>query len=273
MTIIDRNNWARKEIYDFFSGISDPFYMVTFRMDVSPLYQYTKAHGLSFYKGMIWACTQAMNHVDAFRISLRGEELVMLDRRSPSFTDLKAGSDEFHIVTMDHMEEIDRFCEEADRLSNAQETFIDPSKESDALIYLSGEDPRFYKRGIDQYPARLSGGLQSPTEINAPRGCAGIRFGRCQLTLTRIPRQFSRARIEYSCLLWIEMTALTNERDLSAPGALNDSIPRLAWGKYVEEGGRKMLGISVEVNHRFIDGIHIGRFAQQLEMQMRNLLI
>ena len=63
-------------------------------------------------------------------------------------------------------------------------------------FYLSGEDPRFYKRGIGQYPARLSGGFQSPTEINAPRGCAGIRFGRCQLTLTRIPRQFSRARIE-----------------------------------------------------------------------------
>ena len=54
-----------------------------------------------------------------------------------------------------------------------------------------------YKWGIGQYPARLSGGFQSPTEINAPRGCAGIRFGRCQLTLTRIPRQFSRARIEF----------------------------------------------------------------------------
>ena len=53
-------------------------------------------------------------------------------------------------------------------------------------------------RGIDQYPARLSGGLQSPTEINAPRGCAGIQFGRCQLALTWIPRQFSRARIESS---------------------------------------------------------------------------
>ncbi len=28
------------------------------------------------------------------------------------------------------------------------------------------------------------------------RGCAGIRFGRCQLTLIRIPRQVSRARLE-----------------------------------------------------------------------------
>ena len=37
-------------------------------------------------------------------------------------------------------------------------------------IYLSGEDPRFYKRGIGQYSARLSGGFQSPTEINASGG-------------------------------------------------------------------------------------------------------
>ena len=47
----------------------------------------------------------------------------------------------------------------------------------DTGFYLSGEDPRFYKRRVKQYPASLSGGLQSPTEINAPRGCAGIRLG------------------------------------------------------------------------------------------------
>ena len=35
------------------------------------------------------------------------------------------------------------------------------------LFYLSGEDPRFYKRRVKQYPARLSGGFQSHTEINA----------------------------------------------------------------------------------------------------------
>ena len=35
----------------------------------------------------------------------------------------------------------------------------------DTGFYLSGEDPRFYKRRVKQYPASLSGGLQSPTEI------------------------------------------------------------------------------------------------------------
>ena len=40
---------------------------------------------------------------------------------------------------------------------------------AEAFIF-SGEDSRFYKRGIDQYPARLSGGFQSPTEIKASGG-------------------------------------------------------------------------------------------------------
>ena len=53
-----------------------------------------------------------------------------------------------------------------------------PSSDPDGgSFYLSGEDPRFYKRRVKQYPASLSGGFQSPTEINAPRGCAGIRLG------------------------------------------------------------------------------------------------
>ena len=204
MNKLDYNAWPRREAYEFFSTISNPFYMVTFRADVTGLYDYTKARGLSFYMGMIWACTEAINGVEAFRIALREGELVVLDRRDPSFTDLKRGAEQFHIVTMAHIGDIDAFCREAVRRSAEQNTFIDAEKETDELIY-------------------------------------------------------------YSCMPWVELTALTNERNLSAPGALDDSIPRIAWGKYVEESGRKVLGLSMEVNHRFIDGVHIGRFAQWLE--------
>ena len=57
------------------------------------------------------------------------------------------------------------------------------------------------------------------------------------------------------------MTGCTNERDFDR----DDNIPRITWGRYGEENGRKKLGMSVEVNHRLIDGVHIGRFAQTLE--------
>ncbi len=37
-------------------------------------------------------------------------------------------------------------------------------------------------------------------------------------------------------------------------------------GKFVDDGsGRKVLGMSLEVNHRFIDGYHISQFVRFLE--------
>ena len=70
------------------------------------------------------------------------------------------------------------------------------------------------------------------------------------------------ALIYFSCVPWLDLTALTNERDFDR----DDNIPRIAWGKYVPDGtGRETLGMSVEVNHRFLDGVHLGKFYQALQ--------
>ena len=63
----------------------------------------------------------------------------------------------------------------------------------------------------------------------------------------------SDALIYFSCLPWVSLTALTNERDFDA----DDAIPRIAWGKYHREGEREVLGLALEVNHRLIDWLHI----------------
>ena len=72
--------------------------------------------------------------------------------------------------------------------------------------------------------------------------------------------------IYISCAPWIDFTSLTNERDFDP----DDAIPRIAWGKYVEENGKKTLGMSLEVNHRFIDGYHIGKFAEELTKRIKS---
>ena len=210
MDKLDLGTWERREAFEFFSRISDPFYMVTFRQDVTNLYRYVKSRGLSFYYGMVWACAGAVNDVAAFRVALCGGELAVLPERKPSFTDLRPGAEQFHIVTMSLLDDVDAFCREASRRSRTQGRFIDETAEGDDLIY-------------------------------------------------------------FSCLPWLELTALTNERDLAAPGAADDSIPHIAWGKYTEENGRKKLGLSVEINHRFIDGVHLGRFAERLSYRIESL--
>ena len=45
---IDMTTWPRAELFRFFSGVSQPFYSVTFRVDVTNLHDYTKARGISF---------------------------------------------------------------------------------------------------------------------------------------------------------------------------------------------------------------------------------
>lgn len=210
MKKLDPEHWKRREAYEFFSNISDPFYMATFRQDVTELYEYTKKHSLSFYYGMIWLCTKALNDIEAFRIGIKDEELVIYPYRRPSFTDLRKGEEQFYIVTTDMIDPIDEYCRMAAKQSMDQDCFIELNKETDDLIY-------------------------------------------------------------FSCLPWIELTALTNERDRNDPKMKDDNIPHIAWGKYTRENGRIYLSISLEVNHRFIDGVHIGMFKERMDHYLETL--
>ena len=73
--------------------------------------------------------------------------------------------------------------------------------------------------------------------------------------------------IYFSCTPWFDFTALTNERDFDR----DDTIPRLAWGRYFEDGGRLRLHLSIEVNHRTIDGVHIGQLVAAIESEIAAL--
>ncbi len=37
------------------------------------------------------------------------------------------------------------------------------------------------------------------------------------------------------------------------------------WGKYYEKDGKILMPISVQAHHSFVDGLHIGQFAEQLQ--------
>lgn len=79
-----------------------------------------------------------------------------------------------------------------------------------------------------------------------------------------IPEQ---QKIYFSCLPWMEITSLSSERMLDP----DDAIPRIAWGKYVKRNESLQLCVSVDVNHRLIDGYHIGRFYQELQKAISSL--
>lgn len=73
--------------------------------------------------------------------------------------------------------------------------------------------------------------------------------------------------IYFTCLPWFPITGLTNERDANP----SDTIPRVSWGRWEEREGRTMLSLSLELNHRLLDGYHVGRFYAALNARLAEL--
>lgn len=198
MRIIDLEHWDRREHYKMFSAQTFPFFGVTFPLDVTRLYDYTKRNHISFYYSLAYLTAKAMEPIENFHYRIRGGQVVCVDELIPSFTDLHTGSELFHIVSLPAGDDLPAFCRKAKEVSERQTTL------------LSGEDR-------DEY-------------------------------------------IFISCLPWFDLTGAMNDRNLDP----DDSFPRVVWGKYTEQDGRKMLHYSIEVNHRLMDGLHIGKFYQNL---------
>ena len=74
--------------------------------------------------------------------------------------------------------------------------------------------------------------------------------------------------VYFSCLPWFPLTAVTNERDEDPA----DSVPRVTWGRWQEEGDRTILHLSLELNHRLLDGVHVGQFYAALNRWMEEEL-
>ena len=50
-----------------------------------------------------------------------------------------------------------------------------------------------------------------------------------------------------------------------------DSNPRITWGKYFAQGDRYLLPLSVLCHHALVDGLHISRFYDTLDMVLSSL--
>ncbi len=204
---IDINTWKRREIFNYYSRLKNPFYSVTFTIDVTNLYRYVKKYHISFYYSMIYAVTHSINRTEQFRYGMEKGEVVLYDRRIPRFTDLRNGDDQFRIITLDVEGDMKQFAVKAREIADAQDCFINLESEKPDLIYIT-------------------------------------------------------------CVPWVEMTAFSGEGDPDA----DDMIPRIAWGKFITESdGHRKLNISVEANHRLIDGYHIGEFYTELETLIASL--
>lgn len=60
--------------------------------------------------------------------------------------------------------------------------------------------------------------------------------------------------------IWIAYTHISHTNS----GKKDNATPLFDWGKYYEKNGKIVMPVSVQGHHSFIDGIHIGQFADLL---------
>jgi chloramphenicol O-acetyltransferase type A len=57
---------------------------------------------------------------------------------------------------------------------------------------------------------------------------------------------------------WFSFTGFKHEKSIRN----GDSIPKFAFGKFFEQGGRKMMPVSINANHGLVDGYHVGKYLE-----------
>jgi chloramphenicol O-acetyltransferase type A len=67
-----------------------------------------------------------------------------------------------------------------------------------------------------------------------------------------------------SVIPWVSFTGFMHPMHFHP----TDSIPRFAWGRYFEQGGRLLMPLAVQGHHALVDGLHIGRFYQHVEQDL-----
>jgi chloramphenicol O-acetyltransferase type A len=67
--------------------------------------------------------------------------------------------------------------------------------------------------------------------------------------------------IYFTTLPWFSFTSFAHARKRGR----GDSVPRIAFGRFVKENDRTLMPFSVEVHHALMDGLHVGRYVDRLQ--------
>lgn len=202
MKKIDINNWKRQKHFNFFKNMDYPLFNLTLNVDITAFLKRIKDDQESFFYAFLFLTTKAMNEVEAFRLRIREEEVVLHDAIHPSFT------------------------------------------------YLTDEDTFVFTevKFVDDFARFKTAALHAAAE-SAKKSNLSDEVGRDDF-------------IFVSSLPWLSFTSITHPINLDKK---EQSVPRLTWGKYFQNGDKTLIPLSIQVNHALVDGIHIAQFVGLLE--------
>jgi len=82
-----------------------------------------------------------------------------------------------------------------------------------------------------------------------------------RLLIERVPED---DLLYMTAIPWVSFTSFLHPLHLEPV----DSVPRFAWGKFFQEGGRLKMPLNAQGHHALMDGIHVGRFYDHIQEEL-----
>lgn len=135
---LDLQTWNRREHFHFFKNYEQPFFNICAEIEVTPVLQYAKAHGLSFFVASLYLSTRAANEIAAFRYRLRGERVLVHEVIHAGSTILRE-DEAFGFCYFDYTPDFQKFHQAAlpKMKQAAQQRKLEPHDERDDLLHYS----------------------------------------------------------------------------------------------------------------------------------------
>ena len=84
---------------------------------------------------------------------------------------------------------------------------------------------------------------------------------RVQSTTQLMPHGMTDQGVHYSALPWFNFSAVSHARKFS----INDSCPKITFGKIQQDAGQVTLPVSVHAHHALVDGYHVGLLMEAMQ--------
>ena len=126
MKVLDIDTWNRKQHYEHFSSLKDPFFAVTMPFDVTKAYRFSKDNQISFFAKYLHDCMRAINDVASLRFRILENAVVEFDVIHASAT-LMRDDNTFGFSFIDFNHDLSAFIENIEteklRIKNSTELF------------------------------------------------------------------------------------------------------------------------------------------------------
>lgn len=167
MKKVDIANWKRKKYYNFYKDYTWPFFSLTVQFEITDLIPYIKKQQISFFPTFLYLVMASMNEIDEFKYRIRGEEVVLHDMITPSFTVLNEDEQYVFCTT--------EFDWDYDLFYNKVKEDIKASLKSDRLEDIPGRDDLVF---VSSLPWSNYTQMTHPIDTNNPDSFTRLTFGK-----------------------------------------------------------------------------------------------